>query len=103
MALVLGMEVGQSVYIGKDKLTLEKIITPQRFRVKLEGSLMDQIFEITDKERTEILPDVNVQAGKSGNMQVVKIAIEARPDKVILREKVLKRHEQQVTGSAKGS
>jgi hypothetical protein len=88
MALVLGVEEGQSVYIGDRRVVLEKIHSPFRFMIRVEGPHMDNVFELTDSERTQILPNVYAQAGTGGNLQVVKIAFEAAPNTVILRERL---------------
>lgn len=88
MALVLGMEVGRSVYIGDKKVRLTKIHNPNRFVVRVETSAMDSEYEITDAVRTEILPSVYVQAGDTGNDQMVKMVIEAPKSIVILRDKL---------------
>jgi sRNA-binding carbon storage regulator CsrA len=90
MALILGAFEGESVYIGDHKLTVVDIIQPTLFKVLLEGDL-DTVFTIRSNERVEILPDVFLSAGNTGNMDSVKLVFEAPRERVILRERLYRR------------
>lgn len=87
MALILSVRTDESVYVGDRKITLLKILTPVKYRVLVEGP-MDTIYEITAKERTEVLPDVYLSAGIDANMTQAKFAFDAPRDRVILRQRL---------------
>jgi len=87
MALILAAQEGESIFVGDTKVVVEQIITPTRFKVRVEGG-MDAIYEIGIKHRTEILPDVYLSAGDTGNIDFVKLVLEAPRNRVILRERL---------------
>lgn len=90
MALVLSVRESESVYVGDTKITLQKILTPVRYKVLVDGGAhhFDAIYEITAKERVEILPDVFLSAGIDANMREAKLAFDAPRDRVILRQRL---------------
>ena len=90
MALVLGVREGESVFIDDRKITLQKILTPVRYKVLVEGGphQFDAIYEITAKERVEILPDVYLSAGVDASMDHAKLAFDAPRNRVILRQRL---------------
>ena len=90
MALVLSVLPNESVYVGDRKITLLSILTPVKYKVLVEGP-MDTIYEITSKQRTEILPDVYLSAGVDASMIQAKLAFDAPRDRVILRQRLYER------------
>jgi sRNA-binding carbon storage regulator CsrA len=87
MALVLAAQEGEAIYIGDTKITVVEVINPMRFRVRVDGPL-DTVYEIGVKHREEILPEVYLSAGDTGNMEFVKLVLEAPRNRVILRERL---------------
>ena len=90
MALILAVQENESVYVDDRKITLLKIVTPIKYRVQVDGP-MDVVYEITAKERTEIMPDVFLSAGIDASMDQAKLAFEAPRDRVILRQRLYER------------
>jgi sRNA-binding carbon storage regulator CsrA len=90
MALILAARENESVFIGDDKLTIIDIIHPTEFKVRVEG-MIDSVYTIKSSERVEVLPDVFLSAGNTGNMVSVKLVFEAPRDRVILRERLYQR------------
>jgi len=91
MALVLAVSENESVYVGDHKITLQKIYTPVRYRVLVEDPYRDMVYEITARERTEILPDVFLSAGIDANYTQAKLLFEAPRSRVILRQSLYER------------
>lgn len=90
MALVLSLQKGESVYIDDQQMVVEKIFDPTRFRVKVIGTAMDHVYDVSDALRTEIIPGVFLSAGDTGNYDKVKAVFEAPRNRSILREQLYK-------------
>ena len=90
MALVLEIHRGRGFYVKDTKVTVEQIFTPSRFQVMVHSkSGLSTLMEVNNKQKTEILPDVYVQAGRDQNNRggdLCKIAITAPPNVKILRD-----------------
>jgi sRNA-binding carbon storage regulator CsrA len=87
MALILAVREGESVYVNDTKVTVIDIITPLKFKVEVDA-MMPKILEIDAYRRVEVLPDVFMQAGNTGSLSCVKVAITAPADKIVLRERL---------------
>ena len=86
MALVLGMEEGQTIWIDDIPITLQEIVTPMRYRFKVVKENMNTIFEINEHEKIEILPEVFLQAGRSKKDYIMRLAITAPKQRLIERQ-----------------
>jgi sRNA-binding carbon storage regulator CsrA len=91
MALILSAREGESVYVGDRKVTVTEIYHATHFKVCVVDEFVDAVFTIRASERTEILPDVFLSAGNTGNAHAVKLVFEAPSDRVILRERLYQR------------
>lgn len=95
MALVLNLRKGEDFYVKRGsyetRVVVERIDGPVRFKVKVEAGMYN-VFTITDRSSSEIMPQVRVSAGK-GRSDVAKLAIEAPPSVSIVRG-TLKKHEE---------
>lgn len=88
MPLAFGLSVGDDFFLDHTRVTLESIGTPTRFKIKVHGESMDQVFEINDQRAIEIMPSVRASAGHKGTGHMVKIAIEAPRNIEINRGKI---------------
>lgn len=77
MALVLALQQGRSFYANDTQVKLSKINNPQSIRLTIVGTAMDRSFEVTDRERVEVLPDVFVQLGSGSSLTMAKVVLEA--------------------------
>jgi hypothetical protein len=91
MGLVLGLTIGKDVYFNKVKVTLESVSSPTRYKVKVHGEALDQIFEVENTATTEIMPNVFVSAGPTHRPGCAKMVIEAPQSVNIKRGDVLRR------------
>jgi len=76
MALVLGCKLGSKVRIGDNVVTISAIHSTEDVELEVNGSL----FDVSDDERTLILPDVWVQLGiskENSGLNYCKLAFEA--------------------------
>ena len=87
MALILGIREGRSFYLGKLKVSLEKIQTPNKVKVKIHGSI-DQVMTLGPNNRTELIPGVYASIGTGSTIEMAKIAIEAPRHVKILRDSI---------------
>ena len=85
MALVLGIHPKRSFYLGDLRVSLEKIETPTRVKVKIHGSI-DEIKTIGNSVRTELIPGVYASLGQDSTIDQAKIALEAPRNIKILRD-----------------
>jgi len=90
MALILALYDESDFYVQDTRVTVHKIYDTRRFKLKVHGSCLDKIFEITDRQQTEILPNVRVTAGNNVDPKkiMVKVSIEAPKRLKILRGKL---------------
>ena len=81
------MYPNSDLYIEDTRVTIHKIYDARRFKVKVHGTAIDKIYEVTDKLQTEILPNVRVTAGNNvdPDKDMIKLAIEAPRRLKILR------------------
>lgn len=91
MALALALQEGRSFYVGDVQISVERIIAPYRYKIRVHGAI-DTIMEVSDRERVEVLPDVFISAGhpweKEGSGRWVKAIIEAPMSIKILRSEI---------------
>ena len=85
MALILGIREGRSFYLGDLKVSLERIQTPTRVKVKVHGAI-DQIMTLGPNNRTELIPGVYASIGTDSTIEMAKIVIEAPRSIKILRD-----------------
>lgn len=88
MALVLEIAKGRGFYVGDKKVTVEKIYSPSRLQLMVHGP-MSTLIEVNNKIKTEIMPNVYVQAGRdrdTGSGELCKVAITAPRSIRILRD-----------------
>jgi hypothetical protein len=60
MALSIGVSAGDRINVGGHRVRVKAIVNPMLIVLKVDD---DKEFLISDKENTEILPDVRVFAG----------------------------------------
>ena len=95
MALVLMMQEGRSFYLNDLRVTVEKIITPTRATLTVNGAIIQKM-TIGPNHRTELMPGIYAQIGMTEENQekvtdetpldTVKIALEAPRNIKILRD-----------------
>lgn len=83
MPLVLSLKEGDDFYVAGERIVLEKVASSSDFQVRVESA--GRSFRVTDAEAEEILPDVYVSAGDHQQPGLVRIAIEAPMNILILR------------------
>ena len=88
MALVLGMKIGDHVYVGGKKITLVQVKSPERFVLKLHET-WDKLVEIDSVSRMEIVPEVFVFASKAELSNWAKVNFEAPRSINIVRGKLV--------------
>lgn len=92
MALVLTVYEGEPFYVGDTPVYLEKVISHNKFSLRVKTPSIEKLVKITDQRSEEILPGVKVSAGfepkVSDGMLAVKVVIDAPKNKKILREKL---------------
>lgn len=89
MALILAAQENDSIYVGDTRVTVVEIVRPTLFKVEVDGDgMLPTVYTIRASERTEILPDVFLSAGNTGNMVMVKLVFEAHKERIILRERL---------------
>ncbi len=88
MALTVGIVPNGVLYIGDTKVSVEQVMHPMNFKVKVHGECMDQVYTITDKRATEIMPNVMMSAGHKGTDDMLKVVVNAPRNIKILREKL---------------
>ena len=96
MALVFALYDSDDAYsefwVNDTKVRLEKIEGPQRYVLRVCSPYMDELHTITDRQATEILPQVFVSAGDKldPGRPMVKAVISAprniRLDRGVVRE-----------------
>ncbi len=74
--------------IGDTQVKLMDITHEKRFKLRVIGVAMDSDYWITDKNATQIAPNVKVSAGHKASPGSVKVAIDAPLNIRIDREKV---------------
>ncbi len=95
MALVLMMQEGRSFYLNDLQVTVEKIITPTRATLVIDGAIIQKV-TIGPNHRTELMPGIYAQIGMTQDNQdkitddtsidTVKVALEAPRNIKILRD-----------------
>lgn len=95
MALVLMMQEGRSFYLNDLQVTVEKIVTPTRATLVVDGAIIQKM-TIGPNHRTELMPGVYAQVGMTEENQnrvtdetpidTVKVALEAPRSIKILRD-----------------
>lgn len=88
MALSLGLLQGAKLWFDDTMTEVVDVLTPTRFKLKVYGPGLHTVYEITNAEKTEILPDVLVSSGPSITPGGARIVIEAPRRIEILRDKV---------------
>lgn len=88
MSLNLVVEKGKSIYVGGVEVQVTEILASKRFKLCVKQDWADQVFEITNRMKVDIMPQVRVSAGL-GTQQVAKLMIDAPRHIVILREELL--------------
>lgn len=86
MALVLAMQTGRAFYVDNTRVEIVRSPAPDTVQVKVVKPGMDQLFNLTDNQRTEILPDVYAQLGLGSSVSMFKIVLEAPRSRRILRD-----------------
>ena len=94
MALVLGLSDGDDFFVGDERVTLESVIEPVAFTLKVRG---DE-FLITDRKSVEVLPDVMISAGTPGRSCVVKVVIDAPRSVPIWRGNIYREKQRDARG-----
>ena len=87
MALVLSVEKGGCIYVGKhnpQKIVVDEVLSAQKFKLRVVGAAMDNVYTVTNRFNIPILPHVNVSAGK-GTSQIAKLVVEAPRNIHIMR------------------
>lgn len=84
MALVLAMQANRSFFVDDTEVKITEVRSTFA-KVKVIGK-MDQIFTLSESQRTELMPDVYAQLGISTGGNTIKIAIEAPKHRRILRD-----------------
>ena len=90
MALVLNIEQGKSVFVGDTEIVVTEILACQRFKVCVKENWADRNFEITNRIKTPVLPQVTISAG-TGTNKLAKLHIEAPKTITILRQELKER------------
>ena len=95
MGLVLMMKEGRSFYLADTKVTVERIYTPTRATLLVDGPILKKVM-IGPNHRSELLPGIYAQIGMTEENQdtvtertpltAVKIALEAPRNIKILRD-----------------
>ena len=90
MPLVLSLRVGHDFYVGREHVTITKIIGHSRFEVRVASS--GRTYEVSDREATELreLPDVYLSAGDRPQAGLARVAIDAPREIPILRGDALR-------------
>jgi len=90
MGLAISLYPKSDFYINDTQVTIHKIYHEKRFKLKVNSIGIDRIYEITDRNQTEILPNVRVTAGDKNDptIEVIKVVITAPPTIKILRGKL---------------
>lgn len=83
MPLVLSLRAGQDFYVEDAQLVVGEIRGDTSFTLMVAAT--GKTFEITDQRAEEVLPDVFVSAGDRPQAGLARVAIEAPPEKLILR------------------
>ena len=100
MALTLGLVEGRGAYIGDTLMTIERIIDPLQFEVRIHGKSMDIVVTITDKQAAEVVPNVMVSAGLDGTYDLARAVFNAPRHVKIWRDSIYreKKLEQKLEG-----
>jgi hypothetical protein len=94
MGLVIGLTKGEKLWFNDIETELVEILGPMRFKLKVISAAMDKVYEVTNKERTEILPNVLVSSGPPTITSTgVKLNIDAPQNIYVKRDKVKRREE----------
>lgn len=83
MPLVLSLRQRQDFFVGDERFVIDHVYSDTHFRIRHEAT--GKVFDITDTMSTEILPDVRVFAGDQEQAMLVRVAIEAPREIVVLR------------------
>lgn len=86
MALVLAMQEGRSLYVDDTEVKIERAPAPNTLRVRVVTAYGDKVFDLTDRERTEVLPEVFLQLGLGTGSNMHKLVIEAPRQRKIWRD-----------------
>lgn len=84
MALSLGVHKGSKVRVGSKNLEVLDIVYGETVSVRFDG----HVHQVTDKQRTEIMPNVYVSYGlsrKETTLPTARLAFEAPREIAILR------------------
>jgi len=97
MALAISLYSTSDFYINDIQVKVERIYHSKRYKLKVIGKSIDKIYEITDRNQTEILPNVRVSAGDNVDItkEVVKAVIDAPLTLKILRGKLWREAEKE--------
>jgi hypothetical protein len=75
MALVLGLYIGDSIYIGDDPVTLDKIVSDRQVVMR---RVKDGVkFDIVGNKQCEVMPSVLIAMGDRSTTKMARIAITA--------------------------
>ena len=85
MALVLGMQEGRSFYLADTKVTVEKISSPTRAILSVNGAIIQKM-TIGPNHRTELLPGIYASIGTDSTVDQIKVVLEAPRTVKILRD-----------------
>ena len=93
MGLALALYENSDFYVQDVRVSIHKIYHSKRFKVMVHGVGVDKIYEITDRQQTEILPNVRLSAGNNVNTDtvMVKAVISAPKTLKILRGKLYRK------------
>lgn len=83
MPLVLSLREGQDFYIADTRFMIRRVHSETHFELRNHES--GDVFDISEKRATEVLPDVFISAGDRPQMQIARVAIDAPPTILVLR------------------
>lgn len=87
MGLVVGRREGQRVFVGDTPVEIVSVLGPSKFKVKVT-TWRHAIYEITDRQTTEILPNVKLSAGLDGDYETARLHFTAPRTIPIKREEI---------------
>jgi len=81
MALVIGLERGETVFIGKGeteiKVTITDIMGPTRFKIFVETPSMDYRYEISGDYTVSVGTKIVIGCGTGGTARKARVLIQA--------------------------
>jgi hypothetical protein len=100
MPLVLSLRQGQDFYVGKERFVVDHIHNDTMFRLRHVESARK--FEVSDTQSTKILDDVFVSAGARQQPMLVRLAIEAPANVLVLRGDRYRNPPEHIKAGARG-